>query len=371
MVLRPGGRRAPVHLGDGDRHRDAGHRAGRGRLRRGDTDLLAPRPGDRLAAADAADPGHRPAGRLPLPWAGGLRGDPRGGRRRRSRGRDRRRPARARGGARGGGPGRAGDRRPPDGPADGAPARPGGGGDAGAGDGRPRRGRPARAPDDVAARQRPRPGAHLRRRRVAGRRPRRGLDRHPPRGRPGPQRPASPRSAGIVVDDRMRTSAAGVVAVGECAEHRGTVYGLVAPIHEQAKVAADTLLRAARAGLRRVDPVGQAQGDGRRPRLDRRGRGRPVGDRRVPRGPDLPQAGAARRQDQRGDPARRHPRAREPARGRARRRARQRPAGPAGRGQQRDRRPTCRTPRRSATATASARARSSRRSTTGCRRRAR
>ncbi|MEA2300886.1 MAG: nitrite reductase large subunit [Solirubrobacteraceae bacterium] len=50
-------------------------------------------------------------------------------------------------------------------------------------------------------------------------------------------------SRGIVVDDRMRTSATGVLAVGECAEHRGVVYGLVAPIHEQAKVAADTLLR--------------------------------------------------------------------------------------------------------------------------------
>ncbi|MEA2297926.1 MAG: nitrite reductase large subunit [Solirubrobacteraceae bacterium] len=48
---------------------------------------------------------------------------------------------------------------------------------------------------------------------------------------------------GIVVDDRMRTSLPGVLAVGECAEHRGVVYGLVAPIHEQAKVAADTLLR--------------------------------------------------------------------------------------------------------------------------------
>ena len=47
---------------------------------------------------------------------------------------------------------------------------------------------------------------------------------------------------GVVVDDRMRTSQAGVVAVGECAEHRGVVYGLVAPIYEQARVAADTLL---------------------------------------------------------------------------------------------------------------------------------
>jgi nitrite reductase (NADH) large subunit len=47
---------------------------------------------------------------------------------------------------------------------------------------------------------------------------------------------------GIVVDDEMRTSAPGVWAVGECAEHRGTVYGLVAPIREQAAVAAGSLL---------------------------------------------------------------------------------------------------------------------------------
>ncbi|HZV75887.1 MAG TPA: nitrite reductase large subunit NirB, partial [Conexibacter sp.] len=47
---------------------------------------------------------------------------------------------------------------------------------------------------------------------------------------------------GIVVDDRLRTSHERVVAVGECAEHRGVVHGIVAPIHEQAAVAADTLL---------------------------------------------------------------------------------------------------------------------------------
>ncbi|MEJ7891064.1 MAG: nitrite reductase large subunit NirB [Solirubrobacteraceae bacterium] len=47
---------------------------------------------------------------------------------------------------------------------------------------------------------------------------------------------------GIVVDDGLRTSAPGVVAVGECAQHAGTVYGLVAPIFEQCRVAADTLL---------------------------------------------------------------------------------------------------------------------------------
>jgi nitrite reductase (NADH) large subunit len=47
---------------------------------------------------------------------------------------------------------------------------------------------------------------------------------------------------GVVVDDHLRTSVPAVVAVGECAEHRGTCYGLVAPVYEQARVAADTLL---------------------------------------------------------------------------------------------------------------------------------
>jgi len=43
---------------------------------------------------------------------------------------------------------------------------------------------------------------------------------------------------GIVVDDAMQTSVAGVYAVGECAEHRGVCYGLVEPCYEQARVAA-------------------------------------------------------------------------------------------------------------------------------------
>jgi nitrite reductase (NADH) large subunit len=47
---------------------------------------------------------------------------------------------------------------------------------------------------------------------------------------------------GIVVDDALRTSLPGVLAVGECAEHRGLVHGLVAPILEQARVAAATIL---------------------------------------------------------------------------------------------------------------------------------
>ena len=46
----------------------------------------------------------------------------------------------------------------------------------------------------------------------------------------------------IVVDDRMRTvEDPDVYAVGECVEHRGQVYGLVAPLWEQAAVLADQL----------------------------------------------------------------------------------------------------------------------------------
>jgi nitrite reductase (NADH) large subunit len=44
----------------------------------------------------------------------------------------------------------------------------------------------------------------------------------------------------IVVDDHMRAEGdADVYVVGECAQHRGQVYGLVAPLWEQAKVFAD------------------------------------------------------------------------------------------------------------------------------------
>jgi len=40
---------------------------------------------------------------------------------------------------------------------------------------------------------------------------------------------------GILVDDNMRTSDPAIYAVGECVEHRGTCYGLVAPLYEMAK----------------------------------------------------------------------------------------------------------------------------------------
>ncbi|MBW8764827.1 MAG: NAD(P)/FAD-dependent oxidoreductase [Geodermatophilales bacterium] len=46
---------------------------------------------------------------------------------------------------------------------------------------------------------------------------------------------------GIVVDDQLRTDDPDIYAIGECAQHRGAVYGLVAPAWEHAQVLADVL----------------------------------------------------------------------------------------------------------------------------------
>ncbi|MFA9460681.1 nitrite reductase large subunit NirB [Thiohalorhabdus methylotrophus] len=46
---------------------------------------------------------------------------------------------------------------------------------------------------------------------------------------------------GVVVGDTMQTFDPRVYAVGECVQHRGATYGLVAPLFEQAKVAANHL----------------------------------------------------------------------------------------------------------------------------------
>jgi nitrite reductase (NADH) large subunit len=46
---------------------------------------------------------------------------------------------------------------------------------------------------------------------------------------------------GIVVNDHMETSHPDIFAVGECVEHRGMVYGLVAPLYDQGKVLAATI----------------------------------------------------------------------------------------------------------------------------------
>jgi nitrite reductase (NADH) large subunit len=47
-----------------------------------------------------------------------------------------------------------------------------------------------------------------------------------------------PVNRGVVVDDHLQTGVADIFALGECAEHRGTCYGLVEPAYEQARVLA-------------------------------------------------------------------------------------------------------------------------------------
>jgi nitrite reductase (NADH) large subunit len=46
---------------------------------------------------------------------------------------------------------------------------------------------------------------------------------------------------GIKVDDKLETNWPSIYAIGECAEHRGTCYGIVEPLYEQAKLLAQNL----------------------------------------------------------------------------------------------------------------------------------
>ncbi|MFO1027816.1 MAG: nitrite reductase large subunit NirB [Acetobacteraceae bacterium] len=50
---------------------------------------------------------------------------------------------------------------------------------------------------------------------------------------------------GVQVDDGMRTCDPAIYAVGECVEHRGAVFGLVAPLYDMAKILADRVTKAA------------------------------------------------------------------------------------------------------------------------------
>jgi nitrite reductase (NADH) large subunit len=58
-------------------------------------------------------------------------------------------------------------------------------------------------------------------------------------------------NGGIMVDDGLTTSDPNIFALGECAEHRGCVYGLVEPANEQARILARRL-----AGERNVAYLG-------------------------------------------------------------------------------------------------------------------
>ena len=73
---------------------------------------------------------------------------------------------------------------------------------------------------------------------------------------------------------RMRTCDPDVFAVGECVEHRGQCYGLVAPLYEMAKVVAAQLADDPAPRFKARSPSHQAQGHRHRPVLGRRFRRR-------------------------------------------------------------------------------------------------
>ena len=54
---------------------------------------------------------------------------------------------------------------------------------------------------------------------------------------------------GIVVDDFMATSEPNIWAVGECAEHNGILYGIVAPLYDQVEVFGPKTLKPSRKSL--------------------------------------------------------------------------------------------------------------------------
>ena len=223
-----------------DRDRSAGAHASRWRT-------AASLPFSKLVFATGSQPIRPPLPGMELPGvhhvprprrcldhlASRRRGRPRGGHRRRAaRPRSRLRPRQSR---------RARHGAAPDGPPDGAPARPARRRDAPArGRGQGHRGRAQRR-DGGDQRARSRRG-----RRAQGRPHHRGRRR---RGRRSASArmpiwratPASRSKRGIVVDDGLETSVAGIHAIGECAEHRGVCYGLVEPAYEQARVLARRL----------------------------------------------------------------------------------------------------------------------------------
>jgi nitrite reductase (NADH) large subunit len=67
---------------------------------------------------------------------------------------------------------------------------------------------------------------------------------------------------GILVDDTLQTFDPAVYAVGECVQHRGSTYGLVAPLWEQARVCAAHLAERGVARYRGSQPASQLKVSG-------------------------------------------------------------------------------------------------------------
>jgi NAD(P)H-dependent nitrite reductase small subunit len=67
---------------------------------------------------------------------------------------------------------------------------------------------------------------------------------------------------GILVDDTLQTFDPAIYAVGECVQHRGATYGLVAPLWEQARVCAAHLAERGVTRYRGSQPVSQLKVSG-------------------------------------------------------------------------------------------------------------
>ncbi len=69
-----------------------------------------------------------------------------------------------------------------------------------------------------------------------------------------------PINKGIIVNDTLATEVPGVYAIGECAEHGGRTYGIVAPAWEQADVSGRRCWAAprTRAALPRLEDLHRA-----------------------------------------------------------------------------------------------------------------
>jgi NAD(P)H-nitrite reductase large subunit len=70
----------------------------------------------------------------------------------------------------------------------------------------------------------------------------------------------------IVVDDQLRTNDPSIFAVGECAQHRGKIYGLVDPIYEQARVLAEVILGTEDRGSKKPEANGHIGGSNGNPK---------------------------------------------------------------------------------------------------------
>jgi NAD(P)H-nitrite reductase large subunit len=68
---------------------------------------------------------------------------------------------------------------------------------------------------------------------------------------------ALPCDRGVLVDDTMLTNDPAIYAIGECVQHRGKTFGLVAPLFEQARVCATYLAERGSRGYRGSPPSTQ------------------------------------------------------------------------------------------------------------------